>query len=135
MWIQLPSVPAPSQVFIYSVANWNTPHILDMRAGASLIVQAEKHFLTLDTAQGIQVRDARTLGTWRMRPYASPCDSRSNALCGDEMEKEVSSLRRTGATSTNKLAPPTEAHAIQPISMHACRTFRRNSGRTIPYLV
>ena len=37
------------------MANWNTPHILDMRGAASLIVQAETHFLTLDAAQGVQV--------------------------------------------------------------------------------
>ncbi len=43
------------QVFIYSVTNWNTPHILDMRGATSLIVQAETHFLTLDTTQGVQV--------------------------------------------------------------------------------
>ena len=43
------------EVFIYSVSNWNTPHILDMRSGASLIVQAENHFLTVDISQGVQV--------------------------------------------------------------------------------
>lgn len=43
------------KVFIYSVTNWNTPHILDMRGATSLIVQAETHFLALDTAQGVQV--------------------------------------------------------------------------------
>lgn len=42
------------QVFIYSVTNWNTPHILDMRGATSLIVQAETHFLTLDNSQGVQ---------------------------------------------------------------------------------
>lgn len=42
------------QVFIYSVTNWNTPHILDMRGATSLIVQAETNFLTLDTSQGVQ---------------------------------------------------------------------------------
>ncbi|CAM9565795.1 unnamed protein product [Ascophyllum nodosum] len=44
-----------NQVFIYSVSNWNTPHILDMRSGASLIVQAENHFLTVDISQGVQI--------------------------------------------------------------------------------
>lgn len=48
------------QVFIYSVANWNTPHILDTRGGASLIVQSETHFLTLDAAQGVQVSSRPT---------------------------------------------------------------------------
>ncbi|CAM9610245.1 unnamed protein product, partial [Ectocarpus sp. 13 AM-2016] len=44
-----------NQVLIYSVTNWNTPYILDMRGATSLIVQAETHFLTLDTAQGVQI--------------------------------------------------------------------------------
>eukprot|EP00752_Nemacystus_decipiens_P011443 g10162.t1 len=43
-----------NQVFIYSVTNWNTPHILDMRGATSLIVQAETHFLTLDNSQGVE---------------------------------------------------------------------------------
>ncbi|CAM9692177.1 unnamed protein product, partial [Laminaria digitata] len=55
-----------NQVFIYSVANWNTPHILDMRGAASLIVQAETHFLTLDTAQGVQI------WTYEGRQVSSP---------------------------------------------------------------
>lgn len=50
------------QVFIYAVTNWNTPHILDMRGGATLLMQAENHFLTLDPAQGIQV-SSRGAGT------------------------------------------------------------------------
>ncbi|CAB1104304.1 unnamed protein product [Ectocarpus sp. CCAP 1310/34] len=44
-----------NQVLIYSVTNWNTPYILDMRGATSLIVQAATHFLTLDTAQGVQI--------------------------------------------------------------------------------
>ncbi|CBN75053.1 conserved unknown protein [Ectocarpus siliculosus] len=43
------------QVLIYSVTNWNTPYILFMRGATSLIVQAETHFLTLDTVQGVQI--------------------------------------------------------------------------------
>lgn len=50
-----------TQVFIYSVTNWNTPHILDMRGATSLIVQAETHFLTLDTTQGVQVSQSSRL--------------------------------------------------------------------------
>ncbi|CAM9682340.1 unnamed protein product [Pylaiella littoralis] len=56
-----------NQVFIYSVTNWNTPHILDMRGATSLIVQAETHFLALDTAQGVQ-----QIWTYEGRHVSSP---------------------------------------------------------------
>lgn len=58
------------QVFIYSVTNWNTPHILDMRGGASLIVQSETHFLTLEGVQGLQVRSQTSQIVGSVRTWA-----------------------------------------------------------------
>ena len=36
-----------SQAYVYSSSNWNTPHILDLRAGAavSLVLLSARHFL------------------------------------------------------------------------------------------
>ncbi|POM71477.1 Intraflagellar Transport protein 80, partial [Phytophthora palmivora] len=37
-----------TQCFIYDAQSWNTPHIFDLRAAVSLLVQSESHFLTVD---------------------------------------------------------------------------------------
>ncbi|RLN75163.1 hypothetical protein BBJ28_00011179 [Nothophytophthora sp. Chile5] len=44
-----------TQCFIYDAQSWNTPHIFDLRAAVSLLVQSESHFLTVDNFNGIQV--------------------------------------------------------------------------------
>ncbi len=41
-------VATATQCFIYSVTNWNTPHIFDLRATVQLIVQCENYFLVMD---------------------------------------------------------------------------------------
>lgn len=48
-------VATASQCFIYSVQNWNTPHIFDLRAAVNLIIQSERNFLVTDNLNGIQV--------------------------------------------------------------------------------
>ena len=45
-----------TQACIYSTANWNTPHIVELRGTASLILQCARHFLMVDTLNGLQVR-------------------------------------------------------------------------------
>ncbi|OWF41163.1 intraflagellar transport protein 80 homolog [Mizuhopecten yessoensis] len=48
-------VATSTQCYIYSVKNWNTPMIFDLKEGnVSLILQSEKHFLLVDNA-GIYV--------------------------------------------------------------------------------
>lgn len=48
-------VATTSQCYIYSVRNWNTPMIFDLKNGnITLIVQTEKHFLLVDDS-GLQV--------------------------------------------------------------------------------
>eukprot|EP00741_Cyanophora_paradoxa_P010393 tig00020531_g10051.t1 len=44
-----------AQCYIYSVANWNTPHIFDTKEPATLIVLAGRHFAMVDGASGVQV--------------------------------------------------------------------------------
>ena len=42
-------VTTPSQCYVYSTNNWNTPTVFDLKEGSvSLIVLAEKHFLLVD---------------------------------------------------------------------------------------
>ncbi|KAG5191643.1 intraflagellar transport protein 80 [Tribonema minus] len=48
-------VATASQCYVYAAPNWNTPHILDMRAPASLLALAAKHFLTVDALSGVQI--------------------------------------------------------------------------------
>ena len=44
-----------TQACIYSTTNWNTPHIVELRGTASLILQCSRHFLMVDTINGLQV--------------------------------------------------------------------------------
>eukprot|EP00794_Sanderia_malayensis_P011126 gene11126-12297_t len=66
-------VTTSSQCYIYSVKNWNTPMIFDLKSGAvTLICLAEKHFLLADDT-GIQIfsYEGRLLSTPKyqgMRP-------------------------------------------------------------------
>eukprot|EP00126_Sphaerothecum_destruens_P002345 Sdes_comp15780_c0_seq1m4841 len=49
-------VATSSQCIIYSVKNWNTPAIFDLKNGTvGLILQTEKHFLLVDTFLGPQI--------------------------------------------------------------------------------
>ncbi|CAH1781800.1 unnamed protein product [Owenia fusiformis] len=44
-------VATSSQCYVYSTRNWNTPMIFDLKEGSvTLITQAEKHFLLVDSA-------------------------------------------------------------------------------------
>lgn len=58
-------VATATQCFIYSVTNWNTPHIFDMSAAVSLIMLCEKHFLMVDT-NGVGIY------SYEGRPISSP---------------------------------------------------------------
>jgi intraflagellar transport protein 80 len=44
-----------TQACIYSTNNWNTPHIVELRGTVSLILQTSRHFLMVDTINGLQV--------------------------------------------------------------------------------
>ena len=64
-----------TQCFIYSTLNWNTPHIVELRGTTSLILQCSRHFLMVDTLNGLQVLnyDGRVVSQPRfqaMRPDA-----------------------------------------------------------------
>jgi len=64
-----------TQACIYSTSNWNTPYIVELRGTASLILQTARHFLMVDTINGLQVLnyDGRVLSQPKfqaMRPDA-----------------------------------------------------------------
>jgi len=66
-------VTTPSQCYIYSVRNWNTPMIFDLKSGSvSLIMLAEKHFLLVDdTSMQVYSYEGRLISSPRyngMRP-------------------------------------------------------------------
>ena len=68
-------VVTATQACIYSTNNWNTPHILELRGTVSLILQCARHFLMVDTLNGLQVLnfDGRVVSTPKfaaMRPDA-----------------------------------------------------------------
>eukprot|EP00753_Platysulcus_tardus_P016304 PLAT5593.1.p1 GENE.PLAT5593.1~~PLAT5593.1.p1 ORF type:complete len:772 (-),score=389.49 PLAT5593.1:1637-3952(-) len=48
-------VATATQFFVYNVQSWSTPIIVDLRHRVKLILQSERHFALLNTAQGIQV--------------------------------------------------------------------------------
>ena len=49
-------VATTSQLFIYKVGNWKAAlHVMDVRSSISLIIQCDKHFLTVDAVSGIQL--------------------------------------------------------------------------------
>lgn len=48
-------VATSTQCFVYTVTNWNTPHIFDLRSTVSLIVLADRYFAMLDSVNGITV--------------------------------------------------------------------------------
>ena len=48
-------VATSTQCFIYNTNNFNTPHIFDLKAPVSVIVQAATNFATVDPVVGIQV--------------------------------------------------------------------------------
>eukprot|EP01119_Soliformovum_irregulare_P002458 TRINITY_DN12704_c0_g1_i1.p1 TRINITY_DN12704_c0_g1~~TRINITY_DN12704_c0_g1_i1.p1 ORF type:complete len:529 (-),score=125.67 TRINITY_DN12704_c0_g1_i1:3-1562(-) len=44
-----------TQLQVFNVATWNSPIAVDIKESVNLIVQAEKHFLTVDNFSGIQI--------------------------------------------------------------------------------
>jgi len=81
-------VTTSSQCYIYSVKNWNTPMIFDLKSGAvTLVCLAEKHFALVDDI-GIQLYsyEGRLLSTPKyqgMRP--DMMNSSTATLCNDTL--------------------------------------------------
>ncbi|KAJ1633851.1 intraflagellar transport protein 80 [Pavlovales sp. CCMP2436] len=48
-------VATAAQCLVYSVNNWNTPHIFDLKESVSMIKLAPRHFATVDKLTGVQV--------------------------------------------------------------------------------
>mmetsp|Transcript_9313 Transcript_9313/g.27128 ORF Transcript_9313/g.27128 Transcript_9313/m.27128 type:complete len:764 (-) Transcript_9313:259-2550(-) len=48
-------VATSAQCLVYSVNNWNTPHIFDLKESVSMIKISPKHFTTVDNLSGVQV--------------------------------------------------------------------------------
>mmetsp|Transcript_6247 Transcript_6247/g.15948 ORF Transcript_6247/g.15948 Transcript_6247/m.15948 type:complete len:765 (-) Transcript_6247:257-2551(-) len=48
-------VATSAQCVIYSVNNWNTPHIFDLKESVSMLKLTAKHFATVDNLSGVQV--------------------------------------------------------------------------------
>lgn len=48
-------VATAAQCLIYSVSNWNTPHIFDLKESVSMLKLAQRHFATVDKLLGVQV--------------------------------------------------------------------------------
>ena len=68
-------VVTATQCCIYATSNWNTPHIIELKGTVSLILLCERHFLLVDTINGLQIinYDGRIVSTPKfqaMRPDA-----------------------------------------------------------------
>lgn len=48
-------VTTAAQCYLYSINNWNTPHIFDLRYPVSLIIQSDRHFVMVDSLSGVHV--------------------------------------------------------------------------------
>ncbi|XP_047130740.2 intraflagellar transport protein 80 homolog isoform X1 [Hydra vulgaris] len=76
-------VTTPSQCYIFSTKNWNTPMIFDFKGSSvSLVMLAEKHFLVADET-GVQIY------SYEGRVISTP---RYSNLRGDLLNKNVVSL-------------------------------------------
>jgi hypothetical protein len=50
-------VCSATQCHIYSTANWNTPHIFDLKEPAQLVLQCSRGFALVDAVGAAQVGD------------------------------------------------------------------------------
>lgn len=76
-------VTTPSQCYIYSTKNWNTPMIFDLKSGSvSIVMLAEKHFLLVDDI-GVQVY------SYEGRMVSTP---RYNGMRADLLNTQVVSI-------------------------------------------
>jgi intraflagellar transport protein 80 len=75
-------IATSAQAYVYSVNNWNTPHILDLRQGAAinLVLLSPRHFLLLDSAVGLTVYsyEGRQLSQPRFQGLRPDCLSRAS---------------------------------------------------------
>jgi len=78
-------VSTTTQCFIYSVYNWNTPHIFDIRNTVQLIVLAQSYFLMMDSnALTIYNFEGRVISSPKFNGFMPQVLNKSTvALCDD----------------------------------------------------
>ncbi|XP_058808815.1 intraflagellar transport protein 80 homolog isoform X4 [Phymastichus coffea] len=88
----------PSQCHVYSVKNWNTPAIVDLKGGSvSAVLLADKHFLLLEwNAMSLFNYQGRSLGAPRWKnmtaePLYPPCVS---VCCDTIVARDQTNRRR-----------------------------------------
>ncbi|XP_014204376.1 intraflagellar transport protein 80 homolog [Copidosoma floridanum] len=108
-------VVTPSQCHVYSVANWNTPAIFELKNGSvSAVLMAEKHFLLVEwSLLSLYSYQGRSLGVpkWKgmtSEPLYPPCTS----LCSDTLVvRDQSNRKLVHVLEISTKKPITEAQS------------------------
>jgi intraflagellar transport protein 80 len=116
-------VATASQCFIYSVTNWNTPHIFDLRAAPQLLVLAENYFLTLESTNMVTVYtyEGRQVSTPRfngLRPES--LNANTVALSNDcvaILDRTDSKTVRCFDVVTGRQLPDTVSHKTEIVQL------------------
>lgn len=111
-------VAKATQCFIYTLPNWNTPHMFDLRAPVNLIIQAEKHFVMVDNLNGVQVfsYDGRVM-----------CNPRFPGMRVDFLNRRTLSL----SSDTVAVVGKSEAAAASGGDSKVVRIFDAHTGRAV----
>jgi intraflagellar transport protein 80 len=91
-------VTTATQCHIYSVDNYNTPHIFDLRHPPTMIVQSDRLFLTVDGSSGVQVYnyEGRPLSNPRFKGLRTDrLTERHISLCADKIAILNPSAKKT----------------------------------------
>ncbi|KAG7389692.1 Intraflagellar transport protein 80 [Phytophthora pseudosyringae] len=116
-----------TQCFIYDAQSWNTPHIFDLRAAVSLLVQSESHFLTVDNFNGIQVYsyEGKTVSNPKFPGlHVEFLSSRTISLSSDTLAILDHSDRKTIRCfdlNTGKQLPVPTTHSLEILELSLSR--------------
>jgi intraflagellar transport protein 80 len=125
-------VVTSTQCCIYSTANWNTPHIIELRGTVSLILQAPQHFTMVDTINGLQVLnfDGRVLSTPRFQGMRSDSLSATTVACSSDALGIIDSsdgkqVRLFDPVTGKQLGAVTHSIDVEQIAFSQAKALRR----------
>ncbi|XP_043275719.1 intraflagellar transport protein 80 homolog [Venturia canescens] len=110
-------VITPNQCHVYSVTNWNTPAIFDLKSGSiSAVVLSEKHFLIVEmNALTLYNYQGRLLGVPRWKTMTQePLNAACISLCSDTLtvrDQSNDKLIHVLEVSTNKPINQVQSHS------------------------
>lgn len=119
---------APTQCYVYSTSNFNTPCILDLRdTNTSMILQAEKYFLLVEKSSvSVYTYDGRLITSPRWPNML--CDHITRAtismssdcvLIRDQIDEKVTHLFEiSSSSSSNGIVPLSHSHEISQVAVN-----------------